>query len=106
MLRAIFVRTLKPGKTIEDYLDAWVPDDADKLEGVRTSISQSTTNERQILTIIEVDASTEEYGDIAPKLVKPDAWDRLAEVVESTELETVFAETDSPSRFGQAGQQA
>ena len=89
MLNAVFVRTLKPGKTIDDYIEAWLPEGGEP-DGVRTTISRSTTNERQILTVLEVDVSAEEYGDLATSLVKPNAWERLSEVVESTELETVF----------------
>jgi hypothetical protein len=101
MLRAVFLRTLKPGVSIDDYLEAWVPDEADQLSGVRTTISHSTTNERQVLTILEVDATVEEYGELAPSLVKENAWDRLSEIVESTELETVFEDTHTPGHFGQ-----
>jgi hypothetical protein len=102
MLRAVFLRTLKPGVSIEDYLAAWVPEDADKLSGVRTTISRSTTDERQVLTVLEIDATVEEYGELAPSLVKADAWDRLSDLVESTEVETVFEDTHSPTNFGQS----
>ena len=102
MMRAVFLRTLKHGVSLEDYLDAWVPENANELSNVRTSISVSNTNTQQVLTVMEIDATPEEYGELAPTLVKADAWERLDEIVESTEIETVFEEAYGPAKFGQA----
>lgn len=97
MLRAVFVRTLKAGVTYEQFRDAWRPAEAG--HPARTSVGRNVTNERQVITILELDLPLTEFEAIAGSLTRPDARDRLEEIVESTELAGVYEEVFSPDAF-------
>ncbi|PZS36477.1 MAG: hypothetical protein DLM59_01165 [Pseudonocardiales bacterium] len=98
MLRAVFARTLKPGVTDEQFIQAWLPQGlvADSYPSAVT-VSHGITDDRQIISIFEVDAAAQDLPDVLASLVHPDSTNRLAEVVESTQLEAVFEDT---STFG------
>jgi hypothetical protein len=98
MLRAVFVRTLKQGVSYEQFTDAWVPEGMQGSYPVTASVSRNTANDRQVITILEVDASPQEFASMSASLARPDALDRLSEIVATTELEGVFEEVvDSAS---------
>lgn len=100
MLRAVYVRTLKPNVTDEQFIDTWMPPDATReTYPARVTISRSLTNPRQITSIFEIDVPREEFASALPSLVHPDSTQRLAEVVESTELESVYEDT---ATFGES----
>lgn len=99
MLRAVFVRTLKAGVTYEQFRDAWVPDDMGRYPA-RTSVGRNVSDERQVLTILELDMTLEEFGSVSDSLTRPDARGRLAEIVETTELQCVYEEVFGPAAFG------
>jgi hypothetical protein len=102
MLRAVYVRTLKPGVTDDDYIRAWLPDGADRdTYPARTFLSHSTTNERQTVVTFEVDAEPDELIDALGALVHPDWRARVAAVAESTELEDISLIT---AEFGTAAE--
>jgi hypothetical protein len=89
MLRAVFVRTLKPGVTDEQFLAAWTPEDVAGYP-VRLSVGRGLADDRQVvMTILEFDGTA---AEIRSTLFRPDALDRLREVVESTEVEGLFDE--------------
>jgi len=90
MLRAVFARTLKPGVTYEQFKDAWVPGSIDDDYPAKTSVGRNVANDRQVITILELDMSVEEFGAIAASLTRPDALARLGEIVETTELEGLY----------------
>ncbi len=46
MLRAVFVRTLKPGVTYEQFKEAWVPEDIGGDYPVKTRVSRNISNDR------------------------------------------------------------
>ncbi len=92
MLRAVFVRTLKPGVTYKEFKDAWVPEDLDGDYPVQASVSRNAANDRQVITILESDVSIEEFTAMTPSLIRPDSHRRLSEIVETTELEGVYSE--------------
>ncbi len=100
MLRAVFVRTLRPGVTYEQFRDAWVPEGIAGGYPARTSVGRNVANDRQVITILELDVSIEEFGTIADSLTRPDARERLGEIVETTELEGVYHEVFGPPSFG------
>jgi hypothetical protein len=94
VLRAVFARTLKPGVTDEEFIRAWLPPDltTDSYpSGV--SISHNITDQRQIISIFEVDTNPQDFPAVLASLVHPDSAARLAEIVESTQLEAVFEDT-------------
>ncbi|MGH3608371.1 MAG: hypothetical protein ACRDRD_09845 [Pseudonocardiaceae bacterium] len=94
MLRAVYVRTLKPGVTDEQFIEAWMPPGA-TLDSypARVSISHGLADERQIISVFEVDVPVEHFAEALPGLVHPDSAQRLSEVVESTQLEAVYEDT-------------
>lgn len=91
MLRATYVRTLKPGVTDQQFIDAWMPAGV-TLDSypARVTIGHSLADERQIMAVFEVDVSSDHLADALPSLVHPQSVERLAQVVESTQLEAVF----------------
>ncbi len=100
MLRAVFVRTLKPGVTYEQFKDAWVPEDIDAGYPARTSVGRNVSNDRQVITILELNVSVEEFAAIVDSLTRTDARERLSEIVETTELEGIYEEVLGPTSFG------
>ncbi|HLI35743.1 MAG TPA: hypothetical protein VKV80_00150 [Streptosporangiaceae bacterium] len=99
MLRVVFARTLKPGVTYEQFRDAWTPERADGEYPARASISRNVTDERQVITILELDMTMDRFAVIAPSLTRLDALDRVSELVESTELQGIYEEVFGPETF-------
>lgn len=91
MLRAVFVRTLKEGVTYEQFKNAWVLDDMDDYPA-RVSVSRDVADDRQVITVLELDMSLAEFADKRAGLTHPDSLKRLAEIVETTELEGLYEE--------------
>ncbi len=99
MLHAVFVRTLRPGVTYEQFKDAWVPERVEGHYPARTSVGRNVSNDRQVITILELDVAAGEFGAIAASLTRPDAAERLGEIVETTELEGVYEDVFGPATF-------
>ncbi|MEU4235593.1 hypothetical protein AB0F17_65995 [Nonomuraea sp. NPDC026600] len=91
MLRAVFVRTLKAGVTYEQFKEAWVPADTDGYPA-KVSVSRNVADDRQVITVLEMDMSLAEFEDRRTELTRPDALERLAEIVDTTELEGLYEE--------------
>lgn len=90
MLRAVFARTLKPGVTYEQFEDAWVPEGMEAAYPARVRVARNVANDRQVITIIELDVLAAEFKAASASLTRPDAIQRLAEIVDTTELEGVY----------------
>jgi hypothetical protein len=90
MLRAVFVRTLKPGVTYDEFKAAWMPEGMTGRYPVKAWLSRNIANDRQVITIFELDVAVGDLTTTVAALVRPDAKDRVAELVESTQLEAVF----------------
>jgi hypothetical protein len=90
MLRAVFVRTLKTGVSYEQFIDAWVPEQFEQDYPATFSVSRNAADERQVLTILELDIGPSQFNQVVYSLTRPDALPRLTEIVESTELEGIF----------------
>lgn len=90
MLRAVFVRTLKPGVTYDQFKDAWVPEGVDGDYPVKARVSRNVSNDRQVLTILELDIPLAEFKAASASLTRPDALERLEEIVEATQLEGLY----------------
>jgi hypothetical protein len=94
MLRAVYVRTLKPGVTDDDSIAAWMPEGTDRADyPARVTVSHSTADERSTVTLLEFEGAPDHVLDALGALVRPDWRDRVAEVVEGTDVETLFVET-------------
>jgi hypothetical protein len=92
MLGAVFVRTLKPGVTSEHFKDTWVPEGVDGDYPVAASVSRNAANDRQVITILELDVSLGVRIDERVALTRPDALERLNDIVDTTELEGLYEE--------------
>ena len=94
MLRAVYVRTLKDGVTDDQYVDAWMPEGTAREDyPARVSVSHSSVHERETVTVFEFEGDQEHVIDALGALVRPDWRDRVAEVVEGTDVETIYVET-------------
>ena len=102
MLHAVFVRTLRPGVTYEQFKDAWMPEHVEGHYLARASVGRNVSNDRQVITILELDVSAEEFVAVAGSLTRPDAPGRLEVIVATTELEGVYEDVFGPASF-QAG---
>jgi hypothetical protein len=97
MFISVFARRLKPGKTYEDFLAAWYPD---KGFGVPTRgpfVARNIADDREVLVIGFVDLPDRASLDEAmTRLTKQEQirHDRIAEVIESTELRGIYEVTD------------
>jgi hypothetical protein len=90
VLRAVFVRTLKPGVTYQEFKDAWLPEGLIGSYPATARVARSVADDRQVITIIELDVPPSEFRAASAALTRPDALARLAEIVETTELEGVY----------------
>lgn len=91
MLRAVFVRTLRAGVTYEQFKDAWVPEDMDGYPA-KVSISRNIADDRQVITVLELEESLADFEGKRAVLTRPDALERLSEIVDTTELEGLYEE--------------
>ncbi|MGH3638725.1 MAG: hypothetical protein ACRDUX_06820 [Mycobacterium sp.] len=95
MLRAIYVRTLKPGITDEQFVASWMPDEHTRSSyPAAVTVARSLANPRQVLSVFDIDVNPERLADVLPDLVHPDSEARLAVIVESTQIEDVFTIAD------------
>ena len=96
MLRAVFVRTLRPGVTYEQFREAWVPERVMGSYPAKASIGVNVADGRQVITVLEMDMSVGDFRAIAGSLTRPDALARLAEIVATTQLEGLFEDLYGP----------
>ncbi len=61
MLRAVFVRTLKPGVTYEQFKEAWVPEGLKGDYPAKARLARNQANDRQVITILELDVTASEF---------------------------------------------
>lgn len=86
---AVFCRKVRPGVTIDDFVRAWAPDSGETYPA-EVEVGVDPADERRFLTIVKFDGDLEEFHAAMPKLIHADSHARLAELVESTELESVY----------------
>lgn len=99
MLHAVFVRILRPGVTYEQFKDACMPEHVEGAYPARTSVGRNVSDDRQVITILELDVSAEEFAAVAGSLTRPDAPGRLRDIVATTELEGVYEDVFGPALF-------
>lgn len=92
MIVAIFRRRLKPGKTLEDFTRAW---EAERGFGVParvfTAVSLSDPNEILTVGFVDLDPADLEAGFAEVSEQEHQRHERIAEVIESTELREFYA---------------
>jgi hypothetical protein len=86
----VFVRTLKPGVTYQQFREAWVPQGLSGRYPATVRVARNIANDRQVITIIELDVPAAEFRSASAALTRPDALARLAEIIETTQLEGVY----------------
>lgn len=97
MYAAVLARRLKPGKTYEDFLNAWYPD---KGFGVPTNgpvLGRNIADESEIVAIGFIDIPEgQSLDDTMRRIAEKEAarHDRIAEVIESTTLRAIYEITD------------
>ncbi len=99
MLHAVFVRTLRPGVTYEQFRDAWLPERVEGHYPARTSVGRNVSNDRQVITILEFDVAADDFAAVAGSLTRADAPKRLEEIVVTTELEGIYEGVFGPASF-------
>jgi hypothetical protein len=90
---AVFARRLRPGVTIEQFVGAWAPEGEEPYPA-DVEVALDPADDRRILTIIRFAGGMPEFRQALPRLVHPESRARLAELVESTELEGVYETAD------------
>ncbi len=93
MIVSVFARTLRPGVTLEEFVQAWAPE-GDEPYPAGVEIAVDPSNDRRVLTVIRFDGSMEDLQAAMPRLIHPQSHRRLADVVESTALEGYYVAAD------------
>lgn len=89
MIVAVFARRVRVGVSVDDFVRAWAPDSGDPYPaGVEVGVDPG--DDRRILTIIRFDGDMEAFQRAMPRLIHPESHRRVDELVESTELESVY----------------
>jgi hypothetical protein len=93
MFIAVFVRRLRPGKTYDDFIDAWYPDKGFGFPGRGPFVARDLEDERELLTVGFVDLpDREQLGDAMQRVAAQEAvrHDRIDAVIESTTLRGLY----------------
>lgn len=91
MIIAAYARTLHPGVSIAQFIQAWRPEGKGAYPA-RVEIGIDPTNNRRVLTLIWVEGTLDDLQQRLPDLVHPDSSARLDEIVESTELASIYVQ--------------
>jgi hypothetical protein len=87
MFIAVFVRRLRPGKTAEDFVDAWYPDKGFGFPGRGPFVARNIEGDREILTVGFIDIpDREQLAGAVERVAAQEAvcHDRIAHVIKST----------------------
>jgi hypothetical protein len=87
---AVYARTLQPGVSLDDFIAAWMPERDDPYPA-RLEVAVDPSDDRRVITVVRFDGTLEELRNAMPSLVHPESLDRLAKIVETTELESVYS---------------
>ncbi len=91
MLGVVFVRTLREGKTYADFREAWFPEVGFGVPA-RVVSGGGVLDPREVVTVGFVDAEPDALADLGERLSQAEAarHDKIADVIESTEIRTFF----------------
>jgi hypothetical protein len=93
----VLVRTLKPGKTYDDFVAAWYPDQGFGVEGMGPVLATNAANERELLAfgIFDIPEDTS-LDDVMARIAEQESarHDRIAEIIESTQLRGIYEVRD------------
>jgi hypothetical protein len=94
---AVIARRLRPGKTYDDFIDAWYPDKGFGFGGGGPVVARGVADERELITIGYVDLPDAAALDEAMERVAAQEaarHDRIDAVIESTSLRGIYQITD------------
>ena len=89
---SVLVRRLRPGKTYDDFVDAWYPDKGFGFGGRGPILARNLEDDREILAIGFIDLERDELPAAMERVGAQEAvrHDRIAEVIESTTLRGIY----------------
>jgi hypothetical protein len=92
MICFVFVRRLKPGKTYEDFLQAWYPDKGFGVDEGRVYLAIKGDDPREVLTVGVLEPPAGDVDEFMQRIAAQEATrhDRIAEVIEETTLRSLY----------------
>jgi hypothetical protein len=93
MFIAVLVRRLRPGKTYDDFIDAWYPDKGFGFPGRGPFVGRNLEDASELLTVAFVELPDREQLDVAMERVAAQEavrHDRLDDVIESTTVRGIY----------------
>lgn len=96
-LIAVLVRTLREGKTYNDFIAAWYPDKGFNVGGRGPFVGVGLLNEREIVSVAFFEPTGDEsFEDFMERIAAQEAvrHERIDEVIESTELRGLYEQRD------------
>ena len=93
----VLVRTLKPGKTYDDFVAAWYPDRGFGIEGMGPVLGTNAANERELLAFGIFDIPDDTSLDVVMARIADQEsvrHDRIADVIESTQIRGIYEVRD------------
>ncbi len=97
MFIAVLVRRLRSGRTYEDFVKAWYPDQGFGITVRGPALGVNVDDEREILTLSFIDLSSREQLESALQRLAAQErvrHDRLAGVIESTTVRAIYEQRD------------
>lgn len=97
MFVAVLIRRLKPGKTYDDFVEAWYPDKGFDAPVRGPDLAVNVTDPREILALATIDLPDRPSLDrVAARIAEQEALrhDRIAGVIEATTVHAVYEVTD------------
>jgi hypothetical protein len=93
----VLVRTLKPGRTYDDFLAAWYPDRGFGVEGQGPILATNAANERELLAFGIFDLPDDAaLDDVLARIAEQEAvrHRRIEDVIESTQVRGIYEVRD------------
>ncbi|MEZ5077697.1 MAG: hypothetical protein R2725_09660 [Solirubrobacterales bacterium] len=97
MFVSVLARRLRPGKTYEDFVRAWYPDEGFGIEGSGPILARNLADEREIVAIAFLDLPARADLEAASERVAAQEavrHERIDSVIESTTLRGIYEVAD------------
>lgn len=90
-LISVFIRKLNPGKTYEDFRNAWYPDKGFGIPA-RVINSVNKNDESEILSIGFLKLPDEDFNETIQRIAEQESvrHDRISEVIDKTSVKGIF----------------
>jgi len=82
----------------ERFTQAWVPEGLKGEYPAKVRVARNLANDRQVITIVELDIPASEFKAVSPTLTRPDALERLRE---TTLLEAIYEDVFDEASLSQ-----